>query len=323
MSTGRRLASCALLLYAAVYAPAAARVPAPALAFQFRIPCGLTFCGVTALAVDADGNSYITGYLDDLVNSADSYPVTGNAAQKTPSGAFAAKIDRTGTAVVWSTFLGGPPVYLSGRFSGSHSRDFPTGIAVDAEHNVWIAGNTTSTAFPLVNPVQTDGASFLVKLNAAGSQFLYATRFGTNGTSASAVAVDAIGNAYVALSGIAQRLPLETRSLNDPTSGGVAVAKFNPAGGIVYATRFGSGPSDKIVDLTVDPIDQVHVIGTPGGASFPLVKPAMTTCATAGCSFVAALDASGTNLLFSTYLGARATKSSRRQSPPTDRARLT
>src|SRR5262249_22111399 len=157
------------------------------------------------------------------------------------------------------------------RFSGSTSLDSPTGIAVDAERNVWVTGTTTSAKFPLVNPLQTDGPSFLVKLNASGSQFLYATRLGIGGGAASAVPVDAVGDADVGRYGIAQRSPLETRSLNEPTAGGVAVAKFNPVGGVVYATRFGN-PGDRIVDLTVDPIGQAHVVGTPGAASFPLVK---------------------------------------------------
>ncbi len=272
------------------------------LVFQFAIPSGSTIASPSAMTVDSDGNIYVAGSLSVNFGTIAGFPVTADAAQKTPADAFVTKIDRTGTRVVWATFLGGPFEPGHGQLSPPTNR--PTAIAIDAERNVWIAGDTSSVEFPTVNPIQSDGRTFLVKLNSQGSQIVFASLLGS--ATNSGLGVDSIGNAYVALSSITSRLTFEKTSLTT-AAGGVAVAKFNPAGGVVYATRFGTGPNDRIADLAVDSLGQAHVVGIPGADDFPVVRPLIPSCPTAGCSFVAKLDPTGVKLVMSTLLAGATT----------------
>src|SRR5205823_13013770 len=86
------------------------------------------------------------------------------------SDAFVTKFDPNGS-IVYSTYLGG------------NGPDTSTGITVDSSGNIYIAGSTGSTNFPLVNPIQAvyGGAItdwFVAKLNAAGSTLLFSTYLG-------------------------------------------------------------------------------------------------------------------------------------------------
>ncbi|MDQ3895662.1 MAG: SBBP repeat-containing protein, partial [Actinomycetota bacterium] len=143
-----------------------------------------------AVAVGADGGVYVTG-----VTESDDFP-RARAAQDRygggPSDAFAVKLAPTGTALEWSTFVGGSQT------------DRARGLAVDAAGTVYITGSTNSVDFPAVTPYQPgpfrpdDLDAFLVKIPSAGGQLSYATRLGgSNDDRALAVAVDAQGNAYL------------------------------------------------------------------------------------------------------------------------------
>ncbi len=145
----------------------------------------------SAVAVDAFGNAYVSGY-----TFASSFPgAPGGGAQPFNRGsndAFVAKVNATGSALSYFTFLGG---------SGS---DFANSISLDSSNNAYVAGGTTSGDFYI-----TDGAlqtaysfvpsPFLAKLNASGSQLLYSTYLGSaRPVYQYGLAVDAGGNAYVA-----------------------------------------------------------------------------------------------------------------------------
>src|SRR5688572_20205139 len=97
--------------------------PRPTPVFQFSLS------GVpSAIAVDADGSTYVTG---PLGYNSQTFPITGDAAQKTQADAFVAKVDPSGTRIVWATYLGGPHSASHSRFSLATNQ--PTGIAVDAD----------------------------------------------------------------------------------------------------------------------------------------------------------------------------------------------
>jgi len=274
------------------------------LLFQYNIPGGTATASPTAITVDADGNMYVAGTLALTFGTLAGFPITADAAQRTPSDAFVTKIDRTGTRVVWTTFIGGPFEPGHGQLSPPTNR--PTAIALDAERNVFVAGDTSSVEFPTTNPVQKEGRAFLIKLNGQGSQFVYSTLLGS--ANATGLGVDSVGNAYVGLSAITAKLPFETNTLTTTAAAiGVAVAKLNPAGGVVYATRFGSSPNDRIADLAVDGLGQPHMVGVPGADDFPLVRSLIPSCPTAGCSFVAKLDPTGAKLVLASLLAGTAT----------------
>jgi uncharacterized protein (TIGR03437 family) len=145
---------------------------------------------VLAIAADAAGNAYITGATSDPA-----FPATASAFQPVysipasqiqmdpfllpPPDAFAAKLNPSGTAMVWASFLGGT------------AADQGNSIAVDASGNVWVSGTTSSTNFPVSNGVP-QGPGFLVEFNPTGSALPYGSRFPAD-TVAAAMTVDSSG----------------------------------------------------------------------------------------------------------------------------------
>ena len=234
-----------------------------------------TFLGPTgfaegrAVAVDATGNAYVTGY----TNSTSTNFTSPGAFQTTYGGgfqdAFVAKFNTnlSGAASrIYSTYLGGSGQDFGGKSVPSGSQ----AIAIDAVGNAYITGQTNSTDFPVANPFQANNAgyydAFLTKLNPTGSALVYSTYLGGSNTSNSdegrAVAVNAVGNAYV--TGLVQSANFPTANPVVPvsTTGSVFVAKFTPAGGIVYSTRLGTTLSqDSGNGIAVDAAGNAFVTG--------------------------------------------------------------
>jgi len=144
---------------------------------------GSTDESANGIALDASGNAYITGFTTSA-----NFP-TKNAFQAALGGAndaFVAKLDPTGSALVYSTFLGGA------------MEDFANAITVDASGNAYVAGGTSSTNFPTKNPLQPVSGgfrdAFVAKLSAAGSPLVYSTYVGGSGEDSGAgIAVDSSG----------------------------------------------------------------------------------------------------------------------------------
>src|SRR6476659_2860606 len=138
------------------------------------------------MALDAQGNSYITGY-----TASTNFP-TINARQPVAGGqgdAFVEKLNSSGTPI-YSTYLGGN--YL----------DYGYGIAVDGAGNAYVTGYTGSSNFPTANAFQPDYAgswdAFVTKLNADGSALVYSTYLGGSSyEQGQGITVDSSGNAYV------------------------------------------------------------------------------------------------------------------------------
>jgi uncharacterized protein (TIGR03437 family) len=145
---------------------------------------------VSAIAADGAGNAYISGATWDPA-----FPATAGAFQPTLAGptslpfvpytdAFVAKLNPTGSAMVWATFLGG---------SGD---DQAQTIAIDSTSNVWVSGTTQSADFPTKVSVTPNGSEFLAELNSTGSALSYSALFPTN-TVAQSLAVDSSGTVHV------------------------------------------------------------------------------------------------------------------------------
>src|SRR2546428_175288 len=176
------------------------------------------------IAVDATGNAYVTG-----LTFSTNFPTTPGAFQTTPkfaSDAFVVKLNAAGTALVYSTFLGGDG------FDQGH------GIAVDAEGNAYATGGTSSTNFPTTTGAfrTTFGGrsdAFVTKLNGDGSALVYSTYLGGfSSDRGNAIAVDAAGNAYVAVLTFSTNFPTTPGAVRE-TFGGIFDAfmvKLNPAG---------------------------------------------------------------------------------------------
>ncbi len=261
----------------------------------------------TAVAVDAQGATYVTG-----ATFSKDFPTGRDALQrglKSYQDAFVAKIDASGMNLVYATYLGGN--------DGRHDVENPVtsetayAIAVDFAGNAYLTGMTESTDFPTVNAYQSQSQynisrgkdGFVAKLNPTGSALVYSTYLGGRDgrSSGNGIAVDAIGNAYVAGDGPSQ-FPT-TLVIGPPgTRGPGFVTKFNPAGGLVYSTRLPGGMSK----IAVDGAGQAHVVGT-AGSDFPMVNGWQATCPASGSScndaMLAKLSASGSQILYSTYVG--------------------
>ena len=151
------------------------------------------------IAVDSSGDAYVTGY-----TTSTNFPVTPGAFQTAISSvyptAFVTELNPTGSALVYSTYLGGS----GGNDAGGGAGDYGHGIAVDSSGDAYVTGNTYSTNFPVTpgafqttkNSVYT--TTFVTELNPTGSALVYSTYLGGNEQDYSyGVAVNGVGNAYV------------------------------------------------------------------------------------------------------------------------------
>ena len=297
----------------------------------------------TAIAVDAAGNAYITG-----ATSSSNFPTTPGVVQPHLKGsggnacisfgdAFIAKLNPTGTQLLYSTYLGG-------------SRDdFANAIAIDAQGDAYIAGATLSTDFPVVNAVQgtfkgtggepgrpscngsplfDGGDAFVAKLNPAATTVLFATYLGgSQDDVATAISLDPSGNIYVGGFTLSPDFPVTSGAYQTRYGGAeqqnefflfgdAFVAKLNAGGGsLAYATYLGGAGDDAVFGMTADKAGTVYLTGSTSSQSFPVTSGAVQNRyggyvflplqieQNLGDAFAARLDSKGATLLYATYLG--------------------
>jgi uncharacterized protein (TIGR03437 family) len=249
------------------------------------------------IAVDAQGNAYITGSAGSI-----DFP-TKNAIQTTQGGsgdAFVAKLNPTGSALVYSTYLGGSAI------------DSGSAIAIDTAGNAYVTGTTFSADFPTKNAFQAmKGAqqdAFVAKINTAGTAWLYATYLGGNNVDqGNAIAVDTAGSAYVTGYTGSTDFPLASPLRGSNTNSVDAfVSKLNPAGSaLVYSTYLGGSATDYGTAIAVDASGSAYVTGIVASDDFPLANPIDNTLGSHAVddAFVTKISTSGTTLDYSTYLG--------------------
>ncbi|MGH9265611.1 MAG: SBBP repeat-containing protein [Acidimicrobiales bacterium] len=244
-----------------------------------------------AVAVDSQNNAYVTG--DTLSPGfptvrpiqAGSGGSASGVAGSFPD-AFVTKFNPAGTALVYSTFLGGSDL------------DQGTAITVDAAGAAYVAGNTNSPNFPTVTPLQAakgnDTDAFVAKLDAPGASLLYATYVGGSGADgANGIAVDRSGSPVVV--GTTGSANWPTRGPVQPSRGGsddAFVLKLTADGrGSVFSTYLGGREADSGMGVAVDAQGAAHVLGLTGSPDFPSVKPVVgSRPATGGDAFVATID---------------------------------
>jgi hypothetical protein len=263
------------------------------------------------IAVDSAGNAYVTGWTEST-----NFPTTPGAFQTVCNGgvgcsthgdAFVTKLNPTGSALVYSTYLGGSDT------------DVGFDIAVDSSGNAYVTGETYSTDFPTKNPLQPTygganpywGDAFVTKLNPTGSALVYSTYLGgSGGEVGTRIAVDGAGHAYVTGETTSNDFP--TKNPLQPTNGGstdVFVAKINAAGSaLVYSTYLGGSGSDAGNSIAVDSTGNAYVTGITESNDFPTTPGAFQTLCNGGSGcvqtgFVVEINAAGSALVYSTYLG--------------------
>jgi len=250
--------------------------------------------------VDGSGNAYVTGY-----TTSTDYDVTPGAFQTTNGGyfdVFVTKLNAAGTALVYSTYIGG---------SGD---DEGYGIAVDGSGDAYVTGLTGSTNYPVTpGAFQTTNGGvrdvFVTKLNATGTALVYSTYIGGSGyDEGTAIAVDGSGNAYVTGSTGSTNYPVTPRAFQTTYEGGVAdvfVTKLNATGtALVYSTYIGGSDDDRGYGIAVDRSGNAYVTGWTRSTDYDVTPGAFqTTFGGAWDVFVTKLNAAGTALVYSTYIG--------------------
>jgi predicted extracellular nuclease len=264
------------------------------------------------IAVDGAGNAYVTGRTTSL-----DFPLAGAYQGALGGGqdAFVTKLNASGNALVFSTYLGGN----TNPGGVSLTSEFGYGIAVDASGAVYVSGLAVSTNFPTTpGAFQTAGGgatddAFVTKFSANGASLVYSTYLGGGQfDEAYSLAVDASGNAYVA--GITASTNFPVLNAKQPTSGtnnDGFLTKLNPTGtALVYSTYVGGFGQDAVYGLAIDAAGSAYVAGVTASANFPVVNSlqsfnlGLSTTATDG--FVAKYGAAGNTLVYSTYLGGSA-----------------
>jgi len=202
----------------------------------------------SAIAVDSTGSAYVTGSTGSA-----NFPITAGAFQPTFVGgvdAFVSKLNPAGSALVYSTYLGGS------------STDNGQGIAVDSSGSAYITGFTSSANFPITaGAFQTNLGvpydAFVSKLNATGNVLTYSTHLGGSVTGGNGITVDSNGSAYVIG---------DTRSANFPTTVGA------------FQTTFGSGFQDAFVSK----LDMIPTppTATPTSSATSTLTPSVTNTTT-------------------------------------------
>ncbi len=259
------------------------------------------------VAVDAAGATYITGWTMSLDFPLAS-PVQGvNRGGLVTGDAFVTKINPAGTAVVYSTYIGG---------SGDEDS---ISIAVDSAGAAYITGDTQSLDFPLFRAFQPffggglkDG--FVVKIAPAGNALVFSSYLGGTGDDKSkGLALDGTGAVY--LTGWTSSLNFPVVNPVQPVMGGlqdVFVMKINPAGTtLAYSTYLGGTDVDSGRAITVNSAGEAYVTGHTWSVNFPVRNPIQGALGGIKDVVVFKLSAAGNALVFSTYLGGSGSEKSK------------
>jgi Beta-propeller repeat/Putative binding domain, N-terminal len=271
--------------------------------------------GSGGIAVDGAGNAYVTGSTSS-VDFPTKNPLQGNGfVSDFNYDAFVTKFNSTGSAVLYSTFLGG-----SGADSGSS-------IAVDGVGNAYVTGGTDSHNFPTNNAMQASNRGsengFVTKISPAGSALVYSTYLGGSGDLneggdySNDIAVDGAGNAYVTGTTGSSDFPT-VNALQTQNKGArqfyrltAFVSKINPLGSaFMYSTYLGGSAGDSGSSIAVDTGGNAYVAGTTSSSDFPTRNALQPNNLTPqgilnllGTGFVSKINAAGSALVYSTYLG--------------------
>ncbi|MBM3753930.1 MAG: hypothetical protein FJW38_08120 [Acidobacteria bacterium] len=293
-----------------------------------------------AVAADNAGSAYVTGR-----TSSTNFPVTESAPQSAYRGGapqtnmagspigvagsdvFVAKLNPTGSSIVYATYVGG---------SGN---EVATAIAVDGQGAAYVGGVTNSVNFPVTQGAfqtayggaqgQTDfnvGDAFVLKLNPAGTSLVYNTLLGGRQNEVLfGIAVDSQGSAYVTGSTASSNFPTTARAAqrNYGGAGGEArivagdgfVSKLAPNGqSLVFSTFLGGARDERATALALDTAGNVWVTGHTLSTDFPTTNDAFQRTLAGqpgndifiiGDAFVTQIDAAGSAILTSSYLGGR------------------
>ncbi|MCK4372609.1 MAG: SBBP repeat-containing protein, partial [candidate division Zixibacteria bacterium] len=244
------------------------------------------------IAVDDSGNAYITGG-----TGSSNFPTISELQTfRGYADAFVTKLNSSGNALVYSTYLGGG--------------DWDSGedIAVDSSGNAYIAGWTQSTDFPTEGEYQTyiGGVydAYVTKLSSSGNALVYSTFLGGDGSDIGrGIAVDDSGNAYITGSSGSSDFPTEGAYQSHQGGWDAFVTKLNSAGNdLIYSTYLGGTGDDRGYGIAVAGSGNAYITGSTNSTDFPTENEYQAYQGERDV-FVTKLRSSGSDLIYSTYLG--------------------
>lgn len=267
---------------------------------------GISYDEFSAIALDNRHRVYVAGIAFEsfpLVNPVDAAASTYEA--------VVTRLNPTGSALEYSTFLGGT------------RRDFGSGIAVDSSYRAYVTGSTESTDFPTTSGAfqrtfqggvahRSDPAldAFVARLSADGRSFSYSTYLGgSNNEDGLAITVDDQNRAYVTGRTLSDNFPTTAGAFRRTRSGSddVFVTRLSAAGGSTsYSTYIGGSNVESGRSIAVDSSYRAWVAGTTYSSNFPTKNRLQGFGGGAGLvgdAFVLKLWATGGGFFFSTYLG--------------------
>ncbi len=270
----------------------------------------------TGITIDSTGNAYLTGFTDNTGDAITNYPTTGGAFDTTHNGdidVFVSKLNVSGSGLIYSTYIGGSGV------------DLGNDIAIDATGNVYLTGETpdAATDYPTTGGAfdtthNGDIDVFVTKLNATGSALIYSTFIGGSGfDQVTSIAIDLSGNAYLTGGTFDDVTDYPTTAgAFDTTHNGfddVFVTKLNAGGSaLIYSTFIGGNLFDHCNAIAIDTTGNAYLTGYAGDAvtGYPTTAGAYDTTHNGSDDvFVTKLNAAGSSLVYSTFIGGSSTDS--------------
>jgi hypothetical protein len=258
-----------------------------------------------ALAKDGSGDTFVVGSTGSL-----NFPTTAGTVQPAINGTsngFVTKLNSSGSARLYSTYLGGG------------TGDFASAVAVDTSNDAFVTGATQNSTFPTTpgafqttcgTAANCNGGlsdAFISVLKPDASGFVYSTFLGGSGADQGlGIAVDSAGDAYV--TGLTQSSDFKLKNAIQGTFGGgtqdAFVSALNPAGSaLLYSTYLGGNQNDAGAGIAVDTNKNVYVTGQTASTNFPTVSATQGTPGGGNDAFVTQINPSGSAYVFSTYLG--------------------
>lgn len=291
----KRLDDGAVGFQVGAYDPTRALVIDPVLVYSTYVGGSADDFG-RGIVTDAVGNAYVIGdsFSSDFLRQAST----------TNSDVFIGKLSSNGLLLTY-TFFGGT------------KNDSATGLTVDASGNIYLCGSTESPNFPVFNSIglALRGASdaFVIKLTPAADQFFYSSLVGGSGDETGvSIAADIAGSAYITGRTSSQDFP--TFGAIQPIYGGgdsdAFVSKLMPDGkSLVYSSFLGGSGTENTIDrsgISVDASGNAYITGDTRSTDFPTrnaLRPAKNGSAASSDGFVAKINPTGADFVYSTYIG--------------------
>ncbi|MBI3950422.1 MAG: SBBP repeat-containing protein [Acidobacteria bacterium] len=255
----------------------------------------------TSIAVDLSRNAYVTGNTtsDDFPTANAFQPNFGGGTRFFGGDAFVAKLNGLGSALIYSTYLGGT------------SDDSGQDIAVDTAGSAYVIGETYSTDFPTANPLQATNRgsqdAFVAKFDGTGSVLVYSTYVGGSDFDRGlGIVVGSSNDVFITGFTNSNDLITSPRTFQAALRGlqDAYVARLNAAGAArVYATYLGGSDEDQALSIAVDTNGNAYVTGVTISTDFPRAGPLQLALEGDHDVFVTKLTPDGEALLYSTYLG--------------------